>query len=218
MRGNDFIKRAFDLIVASLVLLLISPLMLLAAVAIKMDTRGPVFFRQKRLGFKGRTFSIFKFRSMISESTHLGTGLVTQAGDFRITRTGNIFRKTRIDELPQLFNVLKGDMSLVGPRPLLPEFLRYYTDYDRRRMETLPGMTGWQQVNGASRHSWKERIALDAWYVENRSFWLDLKILFLTLAVVLKADTSYAEDGSQTSGLPDAYLAEVKSKSSSVDR
>lgn len=217
MRSNDIIKRAFDLIVASLLLLVLFPLMLLVSVAIKMETHGPVFFRQTRLGLKGRTFSIFKFRSMISENTHLGATLVTHAGDPRITRIGNFLRKTRMDELPQLINVVKGDMSLVGPRPLMPELLRYYTDYDRRRLNVLPGITGWQQINGASRHSWRERVDYDVWYVENSSLWLDLKILFLTVVVVLKADTVYAEDGSQNSGLPDAYVLEIDSKSSCGD-
>lgn len=203
------LKRAFDLGAASLLLVLLSPILLLAAVALRVDTPGPVFFRQRRLGWRGCTFSIFKFRTMLDGSTYLGTGLETHRDDFRITRVGRFLRNSRLDELPQLLNVLRGDMSLVGPRPLLPEFLAYYTDLDLRRLEALPGMTGWQQVNGASRHGWSERVRLDVWYVDHAGFWLDLWILVLTLKVVLRADTVYAEDGSQQSGSPDAYVASL---------
>jgi lipopolysaccharide/colanic/teichoic acid biosynthesis glycosyltransferase len=193
-------------------LLVLSPLMLGVAVAIRMDTPGPVLFRQTRLGLGGRSFSIFKFRTMLKGTTELGQGLETSRSDWRITGVGAVLRHLRLDELPQLFNVLKGEMSLVGPRPLLPEFLPYYSDLDRRRLEAPPGMTGWQQVNGASRHSWRERVALDVWYVDHRSLWLDLRILFLTVGVVLRADTSYAEDGSQRSGVPDGYEATNRSR------
>jgi sugar transferase EpsL len=200
-------KRGFDLAGALLLLLLLSPLLLLASLAIRADTRGPILFRQRRLGLGGRVFLIYKFRTMLDGSTHLGTGLETHRDDFRITRVGRILRLTRIDELPQLFNVVRGEMSLVGPRPLLPEFLPYYSEFDQRRLEALPGMTGWQQVNGAARHTWKERVLLDVWYVDHRSLLLDLRILLLTIRVVLRADTVYAADGSQQSGSPDAYLA-----------
>jgi len=200
-------KRGFDLAGALLLLLLLSPLLLLTSLAIRADTRGPILFRQRRLGLGGRVFQIYKFRTMLDGSTHLGTGLETHRDDFRITRVGRILRLTRIDELPQLFNVVRGEMSLVGPRPLLPEFLPYYSEFDRRRLEALPGMTGWQQVNGAARHTWKERVLLDVWYVDHRSLLLDLRILVLTIRVVLQADTVYAADGSQQSGSPDAYLA-----------
>ena len=200
-------KRAFDLALGAVLALLAAPLLALLAVAIRLDSRGPAWFRQTRLGLGGRPFSIIKFRTMAHGSTHLGTGLSTSRDDFRITRAGRILRNLRLDELPQLFNVLGGSMSLVGPRPLLPEFLPYYSDLDRRRLEVLPGMTGWQQVNGAGRHTWRERVALDLWYIDHRSLALDLKILFLTAGVLVRADTVYAEDGSQRSGLPDAYVA-----------
>ena len=199
-------KRAFDLVGASLLLVLLAPVMLLAALALRLDSPGPAWFRQRRLGRQGRPFLIFKFRTMLHGSTHLGTGLETHKDDFRITRVGRLLRNSRVDELPQLFNVLLGDMSLVGPRPLLPEFLPYYAPFDVRRLEAPPGMTGWQQVNGAARHSWSERVRLDVWYVDHLGFWLDLWILVLTVKVVLKADTVYGEDGSQKSGSPDAYL------------
>jgi lipopolysaccharide/colanic/teichoic acid biosynthesis glycosyltransferase len=200
-------KRCFDLSGAVLLLLLLSPVLLGVAVAVKLGSPGPVLFRQLRMGRNGRIFAIFKFRTMVDGAIHLGTGLETHRGDFRITRVGHFLRNSRIDELPQLLNVILGQMSLVGPRPLLPEFLPYYSAFDRRRMEADPGMTGWQQVNGASRHSWKERVTLDVWYVDHRSFWLDLRILLRTVGVVLKADTVYAQDGSQTSGVPDGYPA-----------
>jgi lipopolysaccharide/colanic/teichoic acid biosynthesis glycosyltransferase len=140
----------------------------------------------------------------------MGTGLTTHRGDFRITRVGALLRQTRMDELPQLLNVLKGDMSLVGPRPLLPQFLPWYSDQDRRRLEARPGMTGWQQVKGASRHTWRERVALDVWYVDHASLLLDLWILCLTVVVVLRGQGIYADDGSQTSGLPDAYVEHAR--------
>jgi lipopolysaccharide/colanic/teichoic acid biosynthesis glycosyltransferase len=200
-------KRVFDLVLGVPILLMASPLLALTALAVRLDSPGRAMFRQVRLGLGGRPFSIYKFRTMRQGSTHLGTGLETSRDDFRITRAGRILRNLRLDELPQLFNVLKGEMSLVGPRPLLPEFLPYYSDLDRRRLEVPPGMTGWQQVNGAARHSWSERVALDIWYVDHRGLGLDLRILVLTAGVLLRADTVYAQDGSQRSGLPDAYLA-----------
>lgn len=204
--------RAFDLVLGALALLLASPVLAAVAVAVRLDTPGPALFRQVRLGRGGRPFAIFKFRTMVHGSTHLGSGLETSRGDFRITRVGRVLRNLRLDELPQLFNVLKGEMSLVGPRPLLPEFLPYYSELDRRRLEILPGMTGWQQVSGAARHTWKERVALDVWYVDHRSLGLDLWILCLTVAVLARADTVYAEDGSQRSGLPDAYVAAQRAR------
>jgi lipopolysaccharide/colanic/teichoic acid biosynthesis glycosyltransferase len=206
-RAANLLKRLFDVVVAALLLILLAPLLLAVAVALRLDTPGPVWFRQSRMGRRGKPFLIFKFRTMLHGSTHLGTGLETYRGDFRITRVGGVLRNTRLDELPQLLNVLRGEMSLVGPRPLLPESLPYYTAHDRRRLEALPGMTGWQQVNGASRHSWSRRVELDVWYVDHRGFWLDLWILVRTVKVVLKADTVYAEDGSQQSGTPDAAVA-----------
>ena len=201
------IKRIVDLLAGTLMLLVLAPVMLAVAVAIRRDTPGPILFRQFRAGRRGRPFLIYKFRTMLAGSEAMGSGLETSRTDWRITAVGAVLRNLRLDELPQLFNVLKGEMSLVGPRPLLPEFLPYYGPDDLRRLEAPPGMTGWQQVNGASRHSWRERVAFDVWYVDHRSLWLDLKILLLTAGVVFRADTSYAEDGSQSSGVPDAYAA-----------
>ncbi len=194
-------KRAFDVAGGLTLLVLLSPLMVAPAAAIRLGSRGPALFRQERLGRKGRPFSIYKFRTMVPGAE--ASGPMTHRDDPRITAVGRILRTYRIDEVPQLLNVVRGEMSLVGPRPLLPEFLPYYSPFDRRRLEVPPGMTGWQQVNGASRHAWKERVALDVWYVDHGSFLLDLKILLMTVGVVLRADTAYAPDGSQTSGLPD---------------
>jgi len=194
-------KRIFDLAGALLLLLPAGPFLLLAALAIRLDTPGPALFRQDRLGLGGRVFSIFKFRTMRADA--LSGGLLTHRDDPRITRVGRLLRATRMDELPQLLNVVRGDMSLVGPRPLLPQYLPYYGPGDARRMAVPPGMTGWQQVNGAARHGWRERIALDLWYVDHRSLLLDLRILWRTAGVVLRGDTVYAPDGSQESGLPD---------------
>jgi len=202
---SHWLKRGFDVAAGSVLLVLASPLLLAAAVALRLDSRGPALFRQTRVGRNGRTFTIFKLRTMLDGSTHLGTGLETHRDDFRITRVGHLLRNTRVDELPQLLNVLRGDMSLVGPRPLLPDALPYYSARDLQRLQVLPGMTGWQQVHGASRHTWQERVAFDVWYVQHWGFWLDLWILLLTVKVVLKADTVYAEDGSQSSGNPDGY-------------
>jgi lipopolysaccharide/colanic/teichoic acid biosynthesis glycosyltransferase len=200
-------KRGFDLVLGGALLLLASPLMAVLALAVRLDSPGPALFRQTRLGGGGRRFSIYKFRTLRHGSTHLGTGLETSREDPRITRVGRVLRNLRLDELPQLFNVIRGEMSLVGPRPLLPEFLPYYAPEDRRRLEAPAGMTGWQQVNGAARHSWPERVALDVWYVDHRSLGLDLWILVRTAGVLLRADTVYAPDGSQASGVPEAYAA-----------
>jgi len=200
-------KRLLDLALGGLLLVLAAPLLAALALAVRLDSPGPAWFRQCRLGRHGRPFAILKFRTMLHGSTHLGSGLCTSRGDFRITRVGRILRNLRLDELPQLVNVLRGEMSLVGPRPLLPEFLPYYAAADRGRMAVRPGMTGWQQVSGAARHSWRQRVALDLWYVEHHGFWLDLWILVRTVGVLIRADTVYAPDGSQNSGLPEAYLA-----------
>lgn len=194
-------KRAFDLLLAPLLLAAAAPVLGLAALAILLEGPGPVLFRQERLGLGGRPFTILKLRTMAAGAER--SGVMTRRDDPRITRVGRFLRAARLDELPQLLNVLRGEMSLVGPRPLLPRFLPYYSPFDRRRLEVPPGMTGWQQVNGAARHRWRERVELDVWYVDHRGLLLDLAILLRTAAVVLRADTAYAEDGSQESGLPD---------------
>jgi lipopolysaccharide/colanic/teichoic acid biosynthesis glycosyltransferase len=194
-------KRLLDLALAPFLLALAAPLLGLAALAVLLDTSGPVLFRQERLGRWGRTFTILKLRTMAAGAE--AGGVMTRRDDPRITRVGRLLRATRMDELPQLINVIRGDMSLVGPRPLLPRFLPYYAPSDLRRMEVSPGMTGWQQVRGAARHRWRERVDLDVWYVDHRSLLLDLRILLETVRVVIRADSAYAPDGSQESGLPE---------------
>lgn len=200
-------KRLFDFIGACLLLILLSPLFAFIAVAIKLNLRGPVFFRQIRLGLDCKTFSIFKFRTMVPNAESFGAGLSTFEGDPRVTKVGCALRKYRLDELPQLINVILGRMSLVGPRPLLPEYLGAYSKKARKRMLMPPGMTGWQQVNGGAIHTWQERVEFDVWYVEHWTPWLDLAILLRTPSVILKADTVYGRDGWQRSGVPDTQLA-----------
>lgn len=200
------IKQICDFIAAVFLFAMLSPLFVGIAVAIKLDSRGPVFFRQRRLGFRETIFLIFKFRTMIPNAVAVGSGLVTFDGDPRVTRVGRVLRKFRLDELPQLINVLLGQMSLVGPRPLLPDYLGSYSERDKKRMSMPPGMTGWQQVTGGATHSWRERTESDIWYVEHWTLWLDLKILIKTPLVVFKADTVFGKDGRQLSGVPDDRL------------
>lgn len=201
-------KRLFDLAAASIMLALCGPLFVALALAIKLESHGPVLFRQDRLGLNGATFSVFKFRSMIPNAVSIGTGLRTFDGDPRVTRVGEVLRKYRLDELPQLINVVLGHMSLVGPRPLLPDYLDSYGERDKKRMLMPAGMTGWQQVNGGAAQTWQERIDSDLWYVEHWSLGLDALILFKTPYVVLRANTVYNKDGWQLSGIPDSQLTQ----------
>jgi sugar transferase EpsL len=201
-------KRLCDLASASILLALCGPLFIALAIAVKLESHGPVFFRQNRLGLNGATFSVFKFRTMIDGAVSVGAGLHTFDGDPRVTRVGAMLRKYRLDELPQLINVLLGQMSLVGPRPLLPDYLDSYSERDKKRMLMPAGMTGWQQVNGGAAQTWQERIDSDLWYVEHWSLGLDALILSKTPSVVFKADTVYGKDGWQRSGIPDKQPAQ----------
>ena len=194
-------KRMIDLLISIMLLLMLSPIFLVVGIIIKLESKGPVFFRQNRLGYNGKIFRIFKFRSMVTNIQKPVTESLHK-DDPRITRSGKVLRKFRLDELPQLINVFKGEMSLVGPRPLLPEFLDSYADDDRRRMNMPPGMTGWQQVNGSATNSWEQRINLDLWYIDHWNIFVDLYVLLLTVAVVLRAETVYDKDGFQRSGIP----------------
>jgi lipopolysaccharide/colanic/teichoic acid biosynthesis glycosyltransferase len=199
-------KRAFDLVGAVALLIVLSPVLALCALVVKLDSRGPVFFRQQRLGLNATTFPIWKFRTMVVGADKLEPPEGHHKDDWFVTRSGRFMRKHHVDELPQLFNVVHGEMSLVGPRPLLPRFLSGYSEGDRRRMLVLPGMTGWQQVVGSSSDTWEERVALDVWYVDNWTLWLDLTILFRTVYVVLfKTRGAYGEDGRQICGVPTAF-------------
>jgi undecaprenyl phosphate N,N'-diacetylbacillosamine 1-phosphate transferase len=174
-------KRFFDWVVSLVLLLILLLPMLIIALAVKIDSRGPAFFIQTRAGYKGKPFKIYKFRTMINGAEKVGSRVFTSADDPRVTKVGRFLRNTSIDEIPQLFNIIKGDMSLVGPRPTLLYQVDNYSAYQRRRLDMLPGITGWAQVNGRKSLTWPEKIELDIWYIENWSFWLDLKILFLTL-------------------------------------
>jgi exopolysaccharide biosynthesis polyprenyl glycosylphosphotransferase len=183
MKAQHVIKRGFDLIISAIGLVVLSPLLALIALAIKINSPGPVFFCQKRLGRDGKIFRLFKFRSMVVGA---GNGMVKDAArDPRITPVGAFIRKWSLDELPQLWNVLRGEMSLVGPRPDRVFRLPDYTEERRRRLLMKPGITGLAQVNGRNAISWEERYRLDIAYVDNWSLWLDLKILFKTFHVVL---------------------------------
>ncbi len=177
-------------------LILLSLPFVLIAMAIKLESRGPVFFRQRRAGMHGRPFVIWKFRTMVDGAARKGLGNTVVKDDARITRTGKVLRALSLDELPQIINILTGDMSLIGPRPTLMHQVEAYTSHQRRRLEVRPGITSWASVNGRNRLPWEERIEMDIWYVDNLSLWLDIKILFKTLWVAfVTRDGVYAEDG-----------------------
>lgn len=182
-------KRFSDIVISLFALIILSPLMLFTALAIKLDSKGPVIFKQERLGYKAKVFHIYKFRSMCENAEQMGTGQYSFAGDMRVTKVGKFIRATSIDELPQLINVLKGEMSLVGFRPPLtyhPWDISEYTDEQLRMFDVRPGITGWAQVNGRKHTEWHERIRLNVYYVDHISFFLDIKILFMTVFSVLK--------------------------------
>lgn len=165
-------------------MIVLSPFLLITAILIKLDSNGPVIFKQKRLGKNGVPFNIWKFRSMCVGAEKQGTGVYSYKDDARITKVGKIIRATSIDELPQLVNILKGDMALIGPRPALtyhPWTYEQYTEHQKHMFDVLPGVTGWAQVNGRKEVPWPERIELNVWYAKNMSLWLDLKIFFMTI-------------------------------------
>src|SRR5690606_37795329 len=183
--GRSLMKRVMDLLIAVLLLLLLFPVIILIVLLIRFNMGSPVIFKQLRPGLGGKPFYLYKFRTMTDERDENGELLPDH---LRLTPFGQFLRKYSLDELPQLFNVLKGDISLVGPRPLLMEYLELYTPEQARRHEVKPGITGWAQVNGRNAISWEEKFKLDVWYVDHQSFWLDLKILFLTVIKVLKSE------------------------------
>jgi lipopolysaccharide/colanic/teichoic acid biosynthesis glycosyltransferase len=185
------VRRALDVVVAALALALCSPLLLLAMIAIRLESRGGVIYRQRRVGIDGRVFEVYKLRTMVHGAEHIGAGLRIDAGDERVTRVGSLLRRTSFDELPNLVNVLGGEMSLIGPRPTLPEQVAQYTPRQRGRLAIKPGLTGWAQVNGRASLPWSERIELDLYYVEHRSLALDLKILARTPALVVRGSGLY---------------------------
>ncbi|MBR5203389.1 MAG: sugar transferase [Clostridia bacterium] len=182
-------KRFLDFSIALVALIILSPVFLVVAVIIKVTSPGPVIFKQKRIGLDGKVFEIYKFRSMCVGAETQGSGVYSGKGDARVTPIGKIIRATSIDELPQFVNILKGEMSFVGPRPPLtyhPWDYSEYSDFQLRMFEVRPGITGWAQVNGRKDVEWNKRIELNVWYVDNMSLWLDIKIIFTTFLKVLK--------------------------------
>ncbi|MFD1707482.1 sugar transferase [Siminovitchia sediminis] len=178
-------KGLFDITSSIIGILILAPVIFLTAILVRIKLGSPVLFKQKRPGLHGKPFYVYKFRTMTNERDENGDLLPDH---LRLTKFGRFLRKLSLDELPQLFNVLKGDLSLVGPRPLLMEYLDLYTPEQARRHEVKPGITGWAQVNGRNAISWEEKFDLDVWYVDNRTFWLDLKILLLTILKVFKSE------------------------------
>lgn len=179
------IKRVFDILVSILLLFFLWPLMLIIYLSVRISLGSPAFFLQERVGKDNKVFKIIKFRTMKDAKDKYGNDLP----DFeRATRLGIFLRATSLDELPELINVIKGEMSLVGPRPLLKQYLGVYNEEQIRRHEVLPGVTGWAQVNGRNSLTWNEKFKLDVWYVDNRTFWIDIKILFLTAYKVIKRE------------------------------
>ena len=192
-RRYEAVKRALDVLAASASLVAVSPLLAAIAAAIRVESPGPVILRQPRVGRGGRDFPMFKFRTMVVDAHTLGAGWLVAENDPRITRVGAFLRKWSLDELPQLANVLRGDMSIVGPRPTLRYQVEQYTPFQRRRLEVRPGITGWAQISGRNELTWPQRIEFDVWYVDHRSLSLDAKILARTLPVVLRATRVYSD-------------------------
>lgn len=189
-RPIPWIKRGIDVVAASMLIIVFAPVLLALAVAVRFSMGSPVVFKQVRPGLHGRPFTMYKFRTMTDARDNNGV-LLPDAE--RLTRLGRFLRSTSLDELPELFNVLKGDMSLVGPRPLLMQYLPLYTPEQSRRHEVRPGITGWAQVNGRNAITWEQKFEHDVWYVDNWSLWLDIKILWLTLVAVIRRDGISAE-------------------------
>jgi lipopolysaccharide/colanic/teichoic acid biosynthesis glycosyltransferase len=188
------LSRVLDVVLAATLLLVAAPLLALAALAIRLESRGPVFYRQLRVGRDGEPFELWKLRTMVAGAESMGAGIYVLAGDARITRVGRMLRRFSLDELPNLMNVLRGEMAIVGPRPTVQEQVDRYTDRQRRRLEVKPGITGWAQINGRTSLSWPERIELDVWYVEHRSMRLDLRILARTARMLATGHGLYSED------------------------
>jgi lipopolysaccharide/colanic/teichoic acid biosynthesis glycosyltransferase len=188
------VNRVFDTVLAAALLAVASPLLALAALAIRLESRGPVFYRQLRVGKDGEPFQLWKLRTMVPGAEAMGAGIYVVEGDPRITRVGRLLRRFSLDELPNLVNVLRGEMAIVGPRPTVQEQVDRYTDRQRRRLEVKPGITGWAQINGRTSLPWPDRIELDVWYVEHRSRRLDLRILARTARMLATGHGLYSED------------------------
>ncbi len=211
---KKFLKRFVDVCASLVMLIVLSPVLLIAAIAIKLDSKGPVIFKQERIGLGGKVFKIYKFRSMCVNAEHTGSGVYSEKGDARVTRVGRILRATSIDELPQLVNILSGDMSFIGPRPPLtyhPWPIEEYTEEQLRMFEVRPGITGWAQVNGRKNVEWNRRIQLNVWYVDNLSMWLDIKIAFMTVFKVLANADNVSEGTTVEEKKQDATAKEEES-------
>jgi lipopolysaccharide/colanic/teichoic acid biosynthesis glycosyltransferase len=189
--GNEVSQRLLDIVLALAGSILTAPLVALFGLAIRLESSGHPIYRQTRVGKDGREFQIYKLRTMVRGAEFTGAGLAIQEGDDRITRVGNLLRRYSLDELPNLWNVLRGEMSIVGPRPTIPVQVAQYTERQRGRLAVKPGITGWAQINGRASLPWSERIELDLWYVEHRSLALDLRILARTAALVLSGHGLY---------------------------
>jgi lipopolysaccharide/colanic/teichoic acid biosynthesis glycosyltransferase len=185
------LRRAFDVLVAGTALVVALPFLAVATVAIRLESPGSAIYRQRRVGKDGRPFDVLKLRTMVTGAEHMGAGLAVSEGDTRITRVGRLLRRTSLDEVPNLVNVLRGDMAIVGPRPTVPVQVDRYTDRQRGRLAVKPGITGWAQVNGRTELPWDERIELDLWYIEHRSWRLDLRILSRTIRMVFGGEGLY---------------------------
>jgi lipopolysaccharide/colanic/teichoic acid biosynthesis glycosyltransferase len=185
------IRRAIDIAVSAVALVMAAPVVVAAAVAIRLESKGEAIYRQRRVGLNGREFDVLKLRTMVQGAEHQGAGLAVNENDARITRVGALLRRTSLDELPNLLNVLRGEMSLIGPRPTLPHQVATYTARQRGRLTIRPGITGWAQVNGRAALPWSERIELDLYYIEHRSLRLDMEILRRTPAMVLGGSGLY---------------------------
>lgn len=188
---KHFFKRAFGILFSLLGLIITSPIMIIVATLIKIESPGPVIFKQQRIGKDGKVFEIYKFRSMCQNAEKTGSGVYSDKNDSRVTKVGKFIRATSLDEIPQFFNVLKGDMAFIGPRPPLtyhPWTFDKYTEHQKKMFNVRPGLTGWAQVNGRKQVEWHKRIELNVWYVEHLSFLLDLKILFSTVFKLIKDD------------------------------
>jgi lipopolysaccharide/colanic/teichoic acid biosynthesis glycosyltransferase len=185
------VQRALDLLIAGPAALVTAPVVAVLALAIRLESRGHPLYTQTRVGKDGELFQIYKLRTMVRGAEFTGAGLAIQEGDDRITRVGAFLRRYSLDELPNLWNVVRGEMAIVGPRPTLAVQVEQYTERQRGRLAVKPGMTGWAQVNGRASLPWPERIELDLWYVEHRSVWLDLRILARTMRMVFRGDGVY---------------------------
>lgn len=215
---NGLLKRAFDIFAAGFAVIALSPVFLACALAVLIDDGWPIFYVQERVGKKGRKFPFFKFRTMVRNAERMGAGYEISQNDSRITRTGEFLRRWSLDELPQLFNVLRGEMSLVGPRPTLAYQVEKYDARQRRRLEVLPGLTGLAQVSGRNSLTWPQRIELDIFYIDNYSFALDLEIIFRTFGVLLNDDGIYGygwlpKDKNGTPLIPEADAGGAGSES-----